>query len=436
MPFTFTMPKLSPTMEEGTIAKWHKKEGDFVEAGELIIEVATDKATVEHNVLDEGWLRKILVQEGEEASVNQAIAIFTEDEKESIEDYQPESSDTEEDKEDKEEEESEEKEEDAEDKKKPVRKKESGLSQPAFVPEEPVKDYEFRSPTTLLTERVKATPLAKKLAKENGLDLTTVKGSGPGGRIVSDDLAMAQPSGQIVFGKRERPSIPPGAYEEEKLSPMRQVIGQRLQEAKTFIPHFYISQAVNAEPLHQIREQLRATGVKVSFNDFVMRACALALREHPNVNSGFNSVNQTIIRFKTIDLSFAVSVEAGLITPIIRHADFKNLGELSVEARQLAKKAREGKLEMEEYKGGSFTISNLGMYGITDFQAIINPPQAAILSVSGIQNVPVVRNGMVVPGKQMNITLSCDHRVVDGVAGAEFVKTVQKYLESPASLLI
>ena len=287
-----------------------------------------------------------------------------------------------------------------------------------------------------MTERVKATPLAKKLAKEKGLDLTTVKGTGPGGRIVSEDLSSAQPSGPVVFGKRERPSLPPGSYEEEKLSPMRQVIGQRLQEAKTFIPHFYITQAINVEPMYQIREQLRSSGIKVSYNDFVMRACALALREHPNVNSGFNSVNQTIIRFKTIDLAFAVSVDGGLITPIIRHADYKNLGEISVEVRHLAKKARDGKLEMEEFKGGSFTISNLGMYGVTDFQAIINPPQAAILSVSGIHNEPVVRNGSIVPGKVMNISVSCDHRVIDGVAGAEFIKTVQKYLENPALLLV
>lgn len=433
MPFTFTMPKLSPTMETGTIAKWHKKEGDFVEAGDLIIEVATDKATVEHNALDEGWLRKILVNEGDEAVVNEAIAVFTEEENESIEGYQPESlievKET-----------AEVEVEDSDTKPKEVKKvpvkAAAGLSQPAFVPEEPLQGYEFEAPITKLTARVKATPLAKKLAKERGLDLTTVKGSGPGGRIVKEDLSKAQSAGPVVFGKRERPMIPPGTYEEEKLSPMRQVIGQRLQEAKTFIPHFYITQQVNVEPMVQVREQLRETGVKVSFNDFVMRACALALREHPNVNSGFNSVNQTLIRFKTIDLSFAVSVDGGLITPIVRHADYKNLGEISVEVRQLAKKAREGKLALEEFKGGSFTISNLGMYGVSEFQAIINPPQAAILSVSGIRNIPVVKNGVVVPGKVMNISVSCDHRVVDGVAGAEFIKTVQKYLENPAALLI
>lgn len=434
MPFTFTMPKLSPTMEAGTIAKWHKKAGEFVEAGDLIIEVATDKATVEHNALDEGWLRKILVQEGDEAVVNEAIAVFTETEDENIDGYQPVSL-IEEQVQPQESNGEAQAEKTVEIKKAPA-KQAGGLSQPAFIPEEPLKNYEFEAPIATLTNRVKATPLAKKLAKERGLDLTTVKGTGPGGRIISEDLSRAQSAGPVVFGKRERPTIPPGTFEEEKLSPMRQVIGQRLQEAKTFIPHFYITQQINVEPMVQIRDQLRETGIKVSFNDFVMRACALSLREHPNVNSGFNSVNQTLIRYKTIDLSFAVSVDGGLITPIVRHADYKNLGEISVEVRHLAKKAREGKLTLEEFKGGSFTISNLGMHGVTEFQAIINPPQAVILAVSGIHNIPVVKNGAVVPGKVMNIGISCDHRVVDGVAGAEFIKTVQKYLENPASLLV
>jgi pyruvate dehydrogenase E2 component (dihydrolipoamide acetyltransferase) len=434
MPFTMTMPKLSPTMEAGTIAKWHKQEGDFVEPGDLLMEVATDKATVEHNALDGGWLRKIIIQEGGEAIVNQAIAIFSEEKDESIEEYQPESSNSEADSQDADsEEQQEEKKESVE--KPSVKTSQPGMKQPAFIPEEPLQNYEFAYPYESLS-RVKSSPLARKLAKEQSLDLSTVKGSGPGGRVVSADLSKAQPSGPIVFGKREVPSIPPGTYEEEKLSQMRQVIGQRLQEAKTFIPHFYITQAVDVEPMHQIRDQLRQTGIKVSFNDFVMRACALALREHPNINSGFNSVNRTVIRFKTIDISFAVSVDGGLITPIVRHADYKNLGELSVEVRHLAKKARDGKLALEEFKGGSFTVSNLGMYGVTEFQAIINPPQAAILSISGIHNIPVVKEGEVKPGKVMNISLSCDHRVIDGVAGAEFIKTVQKYLENPASLLI
>lgn len=248
-------------------------------------------------------------------------------------------------------------------------------------------------------------------------------------------MTRAQPAG-AAFGLRESPSIAPGTYEEETMSPMRKIIGQRLQESKSFIPHFYVQQTIDAQPMISIREQLANNGVKVTFNDFVIRACALTLKNHPNVNSGFNSLNQTIIRFKTIDIAVAVSVNGGLITPIVRHADFKNLGELSVEVKDLAKRAKESKLEAHEYKGGSFTISNLGMYGVTDFQAIINPPQAAILAVSGIQDAAVVKNGHVVAGKTMNIQLSVDHRVIDGVAAAEFIKALQKLLESPAVLLM
>lgn len=433
MPFTFTMPKLSPTMEEGVIAKWHKKEGEFVEAGDLILEVATDKATVEHNALDSGWLRKILVPEGKSAIVNQAIAIFTEDKNESINGYKPtgETPTT-----------------------KPVeeatavskeevkeQKQSSGprtevFRQAAFVPEPPLERYQFSKPTDPAGKRVVASPLARKLAKEKGLDLTTVKGSGPRQRIVSKDLEQAQPAGEVTFGRRETPQVSPGSYEEETLNPMRKVIAQRLQEAKSFIPHFYVQLTIDAERLLSVREQLMQFELKPSINDFIVRACALALRQHPEVNSGFNSVNQTIIRFKTIDIAVAVSLPEGLITPIVRHADFKNIGELSVEIRQLAKRAKEGKLEQQEYKGGSFTISNLGMFGVNDFQAIINPPQAAILAVGGILDAPIVKEGRVVPGKVMNVTLSVDHRVIDGVKAAEFLKTLQQFLENPAALLV
>jgi len=432
MPFTVTMPKLSPTMEVGTIAQWHKKEGDLVEPGDLLLEVATDKATVEHNAIDEGILRKIIISEGQDAIVNQPIAIFTENADESIEGYEPEGESPAEEVEVAPSEEA------------PAQKQAApaapaptaGFHQPAYGPLPPLEDYEFEMPTDALSKRVLVSPLARKLAKEQGLDLTTVKGSGPGGRIMKKDLERAQPLGTVTFGHREMPMDKPGSYEEIPLSQMRKVISQRLQEAKTFIPHFYVTQAINVEAMIETREQLKNMGLKVSFNDFAVRACALALKEHPNVNAGFNSVNQTIVQYKTVDISIAVSVEEGLITPIVRHANFKNLGELSVEIKSLAKRAHAGKLDPHEYLGGSFTVSNLGMYGVTDFQAIINPPQAAILAVSGIQDVPVVKDGEVVPGKVMNVTLSADHRVVDGVAGAEFVKSVQKFLENPSSLLL
>lgn len=432
MPFTLTMPKLSPTMEEGAIAKWHKKEGEYVESGELLLEVATDKATVEHNAIDSGWVRKILIPEGKAAIVNQAIAVLTEEKSESIEGYQPQGAEPakraaqEAPTEDGE----------VEEKREVPSKPRVEMRQAAFVPEPPITKFERPQQIGVPNKQIKASPLARKLAKEKGLDLSTVSGTGPGQRIISRDLEKAQPAGEMMFGRRETPQLPPGSYEEEPLSQMRKVIAQRLQDSKSFVPHFYVQVTVDAQPIVNLREQLVQFELKPSFNDLVVRACALALRKHPEVNSGFNSVNQTIIRFKTIDISVAVNLPEGLITPIVRHADFKNVGELSAEIRQLAKRAKEGKLDPQEYKGGSFTVSNMGMYGVTDFQAIINPPQAAILAIGGILDTPVVRDGSIVPGKILNLTLSVDHRVIDGVKAAEYLKTLKKYLENPAALLL
>ncbi len=429
MPFTLTMPKLSPTMETGTIAKWRVKEGALVKAGDVLFEVATDKATVEHNALDEGYLRKILIPNGGEAVVNQAVAIFTETKDESIEGYKPEGVQKQEKK----------VETTTEAKKEEVAKSAAaagGLAMPAFVPAPPLEDYAFKKAGVKVQGRILASPLARKLAEEKGIDISTVKGSGPHGRIMSRDIDLGQPDATVTFGRDEEPEYLPGAYEEEPLSPMRKMIGQRLQESKTFIPHFYVTQEINAEPMISLREQLKTGGIKISFNDLIVRGAALALREHPEVNSGFNTVNNTIIRFKTIDISIAVSIEAGLITPIVRYADFKNLGEISTEVRELADKARKSKLAKEEYTGGSFTISNLGMYGITEFVAVINPPQAAILAVGGIEDRPIVKNNTVVPGKTLCLTLSADHRVIDGSHAAQFLKSLQKYLENPSLLLL
>lgn len=434
MPMTLTMPKLSPTMEEGTIAKWRVKIGDSFKPGDVLLEITTDKATLEHSAIDGGWMRAHLIQEGQSAIVNQAIAIFSETKDESIDGYVPDGIKPQEPK-----------------VVEPIKKEGTvepstvqpirtaatgGLQQPAFAPQPPLEHYEMPFPTGAAPERIVASPLARKLAKEKGLDLSTVKGTGPGHRIVSADLTMAQPSAAASFGHRENPSVSPGTYTEESLSPVRKVIAQRLQESKTFIPHFYITQEVRADALWETREQLKAGGIKITFNDFVIRASALALREHPQVNSGFNTVNGTITRYQTIDIAVAVTIDAGLITPIIRHADFKNLGQLSVEAKDLAVRAREGKLAREEYVGGSFTLSNLGMFGVTQFAAIINPPQAAILAVGGIEEKPVVKNGALAVGKVLTITLSADHRVIDGATGALFIKSLQKYLENPSLLLI
>jgi len=434
MPSTLTMPKLSPTMEGGTIVKWHKKEGDAVKADELLFEVATDKATVEYNSLDDGFLRQILVHENEEAVVNQAIAVFTESKDESIEGYTPEGVKPGA-------EEAPQAEETRDSEEKPKTEKAAalpsgtGIAQPAFQAEPPLEDYSFEFETSLESHHP-ASPLAKKLAREKGLDLTTVKGSGPGGRVMSRDLDLAQGDAVATFGSRELPAELPGSYDEEPLSPMRKAIGQKLQASKTFIPHFYVQQDIDVEPMISSREQLKISGVKVTFNDFVMRAAALALKQHPVVNSGFDTVKNAIVRFKTVDISVAVSIDEGLITPIVRHVDYKNLGQISAEVKHLAKLAKEGKLQPHEYRGGSFTISNLGMFGIHDFQAVINPPQVSILAVGGMRECAVVKDGQVVPGKRMMVSLSSDHRVVDGADAAKFLKTFQELLENPAILLI
>ena len=421
------MPKLSPTMEEGMIVKWHKKEGDAVKEGDLLFEVATDKATVEHNALDGGFLRKILVAENSSAHVNQAVAIFTKSKDESIDGYQPEG-------ETKTEEVAEEESPTETPAEKP--QKVTGLAQPKFVPAPPLTDYKFEFPEKGSAKGV-ASPLAKKLAKEQGIDLSSVKGTGPGGRVVKKDLEKATPGTPMVsFGAAGTPKEVPGSYDEETMTPMRKTIGQRLQESKTFIPHFYVQQEIDAEKMVLLREELKNNQIKLTFNDFVVRATALALKQHPHINSGFNSETGNIVRFKTIDVCIAVSVDGGLITPIVRHADYKNIGQLSAEVRHLATRAKDNDLKPEEYTGGSFTISNLGMFGINDFQAVINPPQAAILAVGGIIEKPVIKNHAVVPGKTLTLSLSSDHRVIDGADAAQFLVTLKQLLENPAILLI
>lgn len=431
MPTTLNMPKLSPTMEEGTIVKWHKKEGDPIKAGDLLFEVATDKATVEHNALDDGYLRKILVPEGSVAKINQPVAVLTESADESIEGFEPEGTAPE--KEEKAEESPDGEKEPPKEEKKVAAKEGAAMQEPAFVPESPLEKFDF---SQLKERKVSASPLAKKIAREKNLDLASVKGSGPKGRVMSRDLDFAAHDTIVSFTKAPVPKTLPGSYEEKPLSQMRKVIGKRLQQSKSFIPHFYLHQTVDATSLVQVREELKQFNMKVTYNDFVVRACALALRKHPQVNSGFNSQSQSVVYFKTIDISVAVSLEDGLITPILRLADYKNIQQISFEMKDLAKRAKEGKLAPEEYKGGSFTVSNLGMYGVTDFVAVINPPQSAILAVGGIEDRPKVENGKVVPAKMMNMTLSCDHRVIDGGVGAQFLKDVQKILENPSILLV
>jgi pyruvate dehydrogenase E2 component (dihydrolipoamide acetyltransferase) len=412
-------------MEEGIIAKWHKKVGDHVEPGEVLLDVSTDKATVEHQALDGGWLRQLLVQEGGEATVNQPIAIFTEEKDEKVEGYQPEG-------------------ETRAEKAPAAVEAEKPKPQPApqKKPPEPApvgnskKSAPKTSPApingTEEKQRILASPLARKLAENQNIDLSGVQGTGPGGRIMQRDLANASSvSGDVSTGSENG-----GAYASHALSPIRKIIAQRLQEAKNTIPHFYIQQTIDAGGLVGMRSELKHGGVALTINDLIIKAVALALKEHPGVNAGFDPKMMSIMRFKNIDISVAVSLEEGLITPIIKEADKKSLNEISAEVKQLSARAKEGKLKPEEFQGGGFTISNLGMYGITNFHAIINPPQAAILAVSGIMETPIVKNGQVVPGQTMNLNLSVDHRVIDGVAAAKFIKTLQRLLEKPVTILV
>jgi pyruvate dehydrogenase E2 component (dihydrolipoamide acetyltransferase) len=432
MPIDVYMPGLSPTMEEGTVVKWHKKEGDKVKQGEVIAVIQTDKSAVDFEAEADGILGKIHVGEGVSVPVNEPIAVITSVGEVLPSDYKPKRVITTDPT--KTENKSAEK---TDDSKEPSQSKVApstgSMQSPAFVPEKPLESSQF--PFTS-SGHTKASPLARKLAKQQGLDLSSVKGTGPNGRISSRDLSSAVTGGAVSFARRSDPQENAGAYEEVALSPMRKLIGTRLQQSKTFIPHFYVRQEINADALFDAREQLKLGGLKVTYNDFIVRACALALKEHPNVNSGFNSVSQSLIRFKTVDISIAVSIPDGLITPILRQADYMNLGEISVQVKDLANRAKEGTLKPHEYKGGSFTISNLGMYGVSDFVAIINPPQSAILAVSGIEECVRFKHDAAVPGKKMNLTLSADHRVIDGADAAKFMKTVQKYLENPAVLLV
>ena len=423
MPFIVTMPKLTPTMEEGHIAKWHVKVGDRVKEGDLLIEVATDKATVEYNALDEGFLRQILVDEGSEAKLNQPIAIFAETMEESIDDALP-----------KEVVQEKVVEEQAPIAEVPTQSK-AAMGEPVFAPVPPLEGYKFEFPTGMQNERILASPAAKKIALEKKIDLSSIKGSGPNGRIVTADLDHVE-GGEVPFHSRSIPQVAPGSYHHIPLTPMRKTVGKRLQESKTFIPHFYVSDEVVVDELVKTREELKEMGIKITYNDLVLRATALALKQHPTVNSGFDNQENAIIQFDTIDVAVAVSVEGGLITPIVRHTDYKNVTQISQEVKELVTLAKKQKLKPEQYQGGSFTVSNLGMFGITHFSAIINPPQAAILAVGGIIDKAIVKVGKVVPGKVLGLTLSVDHRVIDGAEAAAFLVTLRNYLSRPSTLII
>ncbi|MCH9616844.1 MAG: Dihydrolipoyllysine-residue succinyltransferase component of 2-oxoglutarate dehydrogenase complex [Chlamydiia bacterium] len=421
MPIIVTMPALSPTMEEGVISSWLKNEGDKVSDGEALCEIATDKSTVEFQAIDGGFLRKILIPAAGTAKVNAPIAVITETEDEDISSLSFEQEKQEEEKQAA----------DAPAPKEEEKKSVGGsFNAMTFSPPQPAEKVRVVKKSS-----INASPLAKKLAQENGLDITSVKGSGPSGRVIAKDLEGAQKV-PMMGVKETSYKYPDGTFDEVPLTPVRKIIGERLQASKMTIPHYVVTQAVSMTKAMELRVELKELGIKVTFNDFVIKAVALALKKHPDINMGYDSKKNVIIQYKTIDISLAVSVPDGLITPILWQADYMSLTDISTEAKKLAIKAKKGTLAPHEYQGGSFTISNLGMFGVTGFQAVINPPQAAILAVGGIAETAISKEGKIGTGYIMNISISMDHRVIDGAEGAKFLNTVKFFLENPSSLIL
>ncbi len=432
MPVKILMPALSPTMTEGTLATWKKKEGDTVKAGQVLAEIETDKATMEVEAVDEGVLGKILVLAGtENVAVNTMIAVLLEagEDKSSIDAFVAANAN----------------------KATPPTKSETPAkagvqsSQKAWTPA-------FAGVSA--GERIFASPLAKRLANENHLDLSRIVGTGPNGRIVRDDVLLAIKSGGVTPRSAERSSSEAVAqtnkgpeakqladllgmkYREEKVTPVRKVIAQRLTESKQTVPHFYLNVGVNIDALLKLRADMndKAGGkYKLSVNDFIIKATALALKKVPAANASWNV--SSILFYETADISVAVATPTGLITPIIKAAETKSLPDISSEMKDLATRAKENKLKPTEFQGGTFSLSNLGMFGIKQFDAIINPPQGCILAVGAGEQTPVVIDNKVAIATIMNCNLSVDHRVVDGAVGAEYLAALKALLEDPKQLV-
>jgi pyruvate dehydrogenase E2 component (dihydrolipoamide acetyltransferase) len=460
MAIEILMPALSPTMKEGNLAKWLKKEGDRIKASEVIAEIETDKATMEVEAVDEGILGKILVAQGtENVAVNTCIALILEEneDKKALENYQIKQgidpvkstpSKIEENKIEKKDPEI----------TKPIEQKtiveKSNLvekNQPsanknnldnnsANINSNHVRNLSINAGITSAEEIIKASPLAKKIANEAGVPLYAISGTGPHNRIVKDDvinfiknptaLNFDNNSSQVVRNPEESYQI--------KNNQIRKVIAKRLLESKQNVPHFYLSCELKIDKLLELRSALNEIAevdengnpkYKISVNDMIIKACAMSLKKVPQANSSW-SEDSTII-YNNIDIAMAVAIEGGLITPIIRNADQKSIQQISKETKILAKKAREGRLQIEEFQGGTFSISNLGMFGIDNFSAIINPPQSCILAISQSVQKPIVEHGQIKIANMMNVTLSSDHRVVDGAVGAEFLKAFRRFVEHP-----
>jgi len=426
------MEALSPTMEEGQLVRWVKAEGDSVSNGEILAEIETDKATMELVARGEGVLRKILIPEGTTAPVGEVIGIIAEAE-EDISDLVG-----------------------------------SGDQAPSLVGEDvamsseesagaagqsngvgPAREQagqeesgESQTASVSSDQRLKASPLARRVAREHGLDLATIVGSGPGGRVVLKDVEAAEATGKgLASGKSPEPVGRAGSeadYADFPLSQMRKTIAKRLVESLGPVPHFFLRIKVDMTRTLSARKRvnglLEEEGLKVSINDFILKAVAHALEKHPEVNAHW--LGDAVRRFNRVHLGVAVAVEDGLITPVIRDANRKGLADLSVEVRELAARGREKKLQPEEYTGSTFSVSNLGMFGIQEFTGVINPPEAGILAIGGIEETPTVEAGQVVSRPIMQVTMSCDHRVIDGATGARFLQTLRHMLEEPAAILV
>jgi pyruvate dehydrogenase E2 component (dihydrolipoamide acetyltransferase) len=427
------MPKLSDTMTVGTLVKWLKNEGDAVKSGMMLAEVETDKATMELECFFDGTLLKIFAPAGSQVAIGEALCAVGKP-GETVETPKSKAPAKEDKKEEPKADES---------KKEEARPAPAAKAEPAAAPA----PAPSAAPARAAGERVKISPLARKLAAEKGIDPARVQGSGPGGRIVRADILAAEKSGSAKAGAAKGGSFSGGALankgpvQEERLVPvsnMRGVIAKRMVESTTTIPYVYLDIEIDAEPLLALRQQLNTglekEGVKLSVNDFVLKASAEALRKVPTVNCSWEGAN--IRHHGAAHVAFAVALEDGLITPVIRDAHLKSVFQISVEAKALGKKAKEKKLTPADYTGGTFCVSNLGMMGIPKFTAIINPPNAAILAVGTTVAKPVVKNGQIVAGQTLTMTLSCDHRVFDGAVGAQYLGALKQLLESPALLLV
>jgi len=429
------MPKLSDTMTEGVVAEWHKKVGDSVSSGELLAEIETDKATMEFESFYDGELLYIGIQKGETAPVNDILAIIGEKGEDvdvilAEEKSKKSESDSKAQKEDKEIPEDQ-KSQKSEESAVADEKKESSEND-----QKPVANSTSQnSASQSSSDRIFASPLAKKLAEDKGIDLSLVQGSGDNGRIVKRDIENYVPYERPVGGVVRNTPVGEESYTEEKVSQMRKTIAKRLSESKFTAPHFYLTLDIDMDNAMAARKSINAEeGVKVSFNDMVIKAVSMALRKHPTINSAW--MGETIRRNDHIHIGVAVAVDEGLLVPVVRFADTKGLSQIGAEVKDYAQKAKDKKLQPEDWEGNTFTISNLGMFGIEEFTAIINTPDSCILAIGGIKQIPVVKDGQVVPGNVMKVTLSCDHRVVDGASGAAFLNTFKSYMENPVKMLV